>query len=511
MPRAVRIRGDELEKTEREAKRRNLTEKEKEEEEESTALHPTSPRSPGEVAIRTSHPKILFAVFEPDDRTQLEAKQDRVVESVAEEESSSEPLSPPIYEPYLPEELADDPDILHDFKDAKARYYKERNRRIRLFTMDHHYYKAPSCLFNPHLLLPILEPARDAALRTAKSVILLSSFVGDDPLNKCSGLWFQRDDQSKTALVLTSAQLIREKNPKKPSEWRQQWTGKYLRDAEVFVHFLDNTAAPGRLLYLQEHYEFALYEFEVDKPVQLLTFTERVRCGQDVLRLGRDESLDLRISHGMVAHKIPSRHERCHYMYFSRDPSTRLLLQDDGGAIIDLEGKVVGLVNNHIVETFVPSFILHRCLDFWRRFNCMPRLHLGMAFTSIEHLDPICIERMTRDHNIESGLIVEQVSKGSNAEKIGIREGDVIESFNGKYVSTTIELEQMLIDICWDHFHQGKCLYEEKDVSVKIFDAIKHHRRTRNLTVIVSDLGEDIVKCTYPFMGKEAMSVSYDS
>ena len=39
----------------------------------------------------------------------------------------------------------------------------------------------------------------------------------------------------------------------------------------------------------------------------------------------------------------------------------------------------------------------------------MPRLHLGMTFTSIKDLDPISIERVTRDHNIESGLIVEQV------------------------------------------------------------------------------------------------------
>ncbi|VAI26380.1 unnamed protein product [Triticum turgidum subsp. durum] len=184
----------------------------------------------------------------------------------------------------------------------------------------------------------------------------------------------------------------------------------------------------------------------------------------------------------MVAYNIPSWYERCHYMYLSCDPSSPSLLRDDGGPIIDLEGKVVGLVNNHIKETFIPSFLLHKCLDFWRRFNCMPRLHLGMTFTSIKHLDPSCIERMTRNHNIESGLIVEQVSKGSNAEKIGIREGDVIESFNGKYISTTIE--------------------------VKIFDAIKHRRRTRNLTAIVSDLGEDIVEGTYPIMRKEAMPVS---
>ncbi|VAI12128.1 unnamed protein product [Triticum turgidum subsp. durum] len=201
----------------------------------------------------------------------------------------------------------------------------------------------------------------------------------------------------------------------------------------VIVHLLDNKTTQGQLIYLQEHYEFAIYEVQVDKPVHLPTFNDRVHSGQDVFRLGRDADLDIKITHGNLAYDIPSRYERCHYMYFLRDASSLKLLHDDGGPIIDLEGKVVGLVNNQINETFVPSSILHKCFDFCR-------LHLGMTFSPIKFLDPICIERMTRKHNIDSGLIVEQVSKESHAEKIGIRKGDVIESFNGKHISTTIEV-----------------------------------------------------------------------
>ena len=84
---------------------------------------------------------------------------------------------------------------------------------------------------------------------------------------------------------------------------------------------------PARLLYLQEHYEFAIYKVQVDKPVQLPTFTECVRSGQDVFRLGRDESLNLSITHGMVAYNIPSWYERCHYMYLSCDPSSPSLVR----------------------------------------------------------------------------------------------------------------------------------------------------------------------------------------
>uniref|UniRef100_A0A8I6XHP3 PDZ domain-containing protein n=1 Tax=Hordeum vulgare subsp. vulgare TaxID=112509 RepID=A0A8I6XHP3_HORVV len=160
---------------------------------------------------------------------------------------------------------------------------------------------------------------------------------------------------------------------------------------------------------------------------------------------------------------IPLPHERCHYMYFSNNEHS---LSDDGGPVIDLEGKVVGMVNNQVNETFLPSSILHKCLDSWRKFKCIPRPHLGMTFTSIKLLDPICTERMRRKHNIESGLIVEEVSKESNAEKLGIRKGDIIERFNGEYISSTIELEKMLLDIGSDHFEQAKRLNAEIDVQV---------------------------------------------
>jgi hypothetical protein len=87
----------------------------------------------------------------------------------------------------------------------------------------------------------------------------------------------------------------------------------------VIVHLLDGATALASLIYLQEHYEIALYEVQVDKPVQLSSFNDNVHSGQDVFRLGRDEDLDLRITHGMVEYRIPTRRERGHCMYFSPD------------------------------------------------------------------------------------------------------------------------------------------------------------------------------------------------
>ncbi|XP_051184870.1 uncharacterized protein [Lolium perenne] len=229
----------------------------------------------------------------------------------------------------------------------------------------------------------------------------------------------------------------------------------------------------------------------VDEPVQLPSFNSSVHCGQDVFRLGRDQSMDLRITHGRVEYWNPASIERYHYMYFLHEHDD-YLCDGDGGAVIDLDGKVVGLINNHLSASFVPSSILDNCIDLWRKFGCIPRLHLGMKFDSIRLLDPINVERMWRMHNIEEGLIVEKVSKESHAEKLGIFFGDIIECFNGEHIYTTIELENMLLGRCKDHFDQGKKLNAKIDVSIQVFHTDERVRRTINLNVEVSDHGEVI-------------------
>ncbi|XP_044948068.1 uncharacterized protein LOC123397597 [Hordeum vulgare subsp. vulgare] len=358
----------------------------------------TAARKKTTTRSRADDRRLQFAAFESEKaqrKPKLDGMYDDDVAECSSEESSSCPPSPLLHRPYIPGELAHRPDIHAGFKHAKAEYQADKACRF-VFTLDR--CSSISCLSHQQHLLHIREPAKDAVLSASNSIITLSSYLDDEPLNRCCGLWIQRDDEKSTAVVLTSAHLIRAKDP---DQWMDEWTGEYHRKAE---------------------------------------------------------------------------------------------LSDDGGPVIDLEGKVVGMVNNQVNETFLPSSILHKCLDSWRKFKCIPRPHLGMTFTSIKLLDPICTERMRRKHNIESGLIVEEVSKESNAEKLGIRKGDIIERFNGEYISSTIELEKMLLDIGSDHFEQAKRLNAEIDVQIQIFRATRLCRRTRNLTVIISDCGEDIIE-----------------
>ncbi|KAM0877580.1 hypothetical protein ACQ4PT_035324 [Festuca glaucescens] len=250
---------------------------------------------------------------------------------------------------------------------------------------------------------------------------------------------------------------------------------------------LDGTSPEGQLLYYQPHYDLAFVRVRVDEHVQLPFFQEEVKLAQEVFRLGRDNMLDLRITYGWAEYQNPTMYERYHNMYFDSAGGAKDDKEyDNGGPVIDLDGKVLGMSNNSKSGTFIPSSIL-------LKYKYIPRPHLGMTFEAIKLLEPAHVEKLWRMYNIDDGLVVQKVSKGSHAEKFGIQRGDIIECINGKCISTTIELENVLASICKDSSDNLNDLNVEIHVSVGVFHTLKKHLTTGELAASVSDLGEVIM------------------
>ncbi|XP_044979346.1 uncharacterized protein LOC123446870 isoform X2 [Hordeum vulgare subsp. vulgare] len=354
---------------------------------------------------------------------------------------------------------------------------------VKIPTLEH--FKPPT-RFHTQALLPLRESGSKAALSAAKSLVGISSSLGCKPLKRCSGLLIDWDEESKTCVVLTTAHLIRTKDSP-----INIWLGgeEYTSNADVTVHLLDGTSEKGQLLYYQPHYDLAFVRVKVDHPIQLPSFSEEVTFAEEVLRLGRDNMLDLRITYGRAAYQNPDIDERYHYMYFDcADDDNDDEEYDSGGLVISLDGQIVGMFNISSSGSFIPSSILLSCVDLWKKYGKIRRPQLGMTFEAIKLLEPAHVDKIWRACNIDDGLVVQKVLKGSPADKFGIERGDIIECFNGEHISNTVELENRLMSIC-------KGLPDNQNevhVSVGVFHTLKKQRRIGELTVIVSDLGEVI-------------------
>ncbi|CAN6274697.1 unnamed protein product [Urochloa humidicola] len=419
-------------------------------------------------------------------------------EQVTSDEASST-FSSPLRCPFIPEVKNSDgkeiydPEIDTAYFEEEDKYCAKLARYKKLLTLDH---RVPSSCLDDPILLPIRESATKIVRQTGKVVLGLSSYIDGKLLARCSGFLIDWDKENNRGTILTSAHLICTKFPRV-----DLWSGtqEYAPNAKVQVHLLDDTTVDGRLLHYHKHYHIALFEVDLNLSTELPVTSEFLSYGQEVFLLGRDENLDLITSHSRVKYMDPGLYDHYHFIYVN----CGVAKFGAGGPAIDFNGRIVGMANPTPRAAFIPMSVVLRCLRMWKDFECAPRLHLGLKLSAIKFLDDCHAERLSRKFNIDSGLIVKEVQEGSIAEKIGIKMGDIIESWNGEHVSTTVDLEIMMLHTCEEHLRKGNALGSNADVSVVVFDIRKRSRHTKKLTLIVCDEVEVIARGTYAVSAKE--------
>ncbi|KAM0925356.1 hypothetical protein ACQ4PT_004269 [Festuca glaucescens] len=419
----------------------------------------------------------------------LEKKAKKINRGEEEDDGScSSAVSSPLREPYMPDgtELSKpiDSAISDKYRDMQEEYYAKIARQMKMPTLFPH--TPPNCLVNDPTLLHIREPARKVVLCAAQFVVGLSSSIDGEPLAWCSGFWMDLDSEKRTGTVVTTAHLICTKWAS-PDAWLCK--DEYASDVKVTVHLRGGAVAKGCLLYHQKHYNLAFFRVKMDPSIQLPSYSDKVECAQDIFELGRDESAKLVIHHGRVEYSNPNIYERYHHMRIQGSHRDREY--DNGGPVIDLDGKVVGMIDSCPEGSFIPSSVLLKCFHLWRNFGRIRRPHLGLKFSAISLLNPVQVEDILIEHKINEGLIVEEVSAGSPAERCGIRVGDVVECFDGKCVSTSVELENMLLSIV---VNSGDGLNSDLDVEIQVYFPRRYLRRIKILTVNISEDGEFVAR-----------------
>uniref|UniRef100_A0ACD5W5H8 Uncharacterized protein n=1 Tax=Avena sativa TaxID=4498 RepID=A0ACD5W5H8_AVESA len=368
-----------------------------------------------------------------------------------DDDDGSSAVSSPIRVPYKPEgRYEGDSELVRAYRE----FSQKLERQIRLPTLRKD--TPPNCLVDDPTLLHIREPARKTVLRAAQFVVGISSSVDGEPLARCSGFWIDFDNESRTGTVVTTALLICTKH--KDDAWFCK--DQYASDAKVNVHLWGYIAAEGYLLYYQKHYNLAFFRVRVDPLVQLPSFSDKVKCAQDIFELGRDERCNLLINHGRVEYSNPSRDERYHHMYI-QGQREYMHDYDMGGPVIDLDGNVVGMIGSSSRGSFIPSSILLKCFHLWRNFRSIPRPHLGLRFNAIGLLNPAHVEKILISCGIDEGLIVK-------------------------------ELENMLLSIMEN---RGDDLNSDLDLEMQVYCTRRDLRRIKVLTVNVSEDGDYCMPC----------------
>lgn len=207
----------------------------------------------------------------------------------------------------------------------------------------------------------------------------------------------------------------------------------------ITVEFSDGRSFDATLVGSDEPTDVAVLKVDAKQlPVLTLGNSDDVRIGDVVLAVGNPLGIGQTVTMGIISAKG-------RYTAGASDGSYEDFLQTDapinqgnsGGALVNTKGELIG-INSQIVSTSggnigigfaIPANMAHHVMDEIRTEGHVRRSQLGVT-----------VQQVTSDMAESLGLrdvagaIVSNVASGSAAEKAGIRQADVIRSFNGEPV-----------------------------------------------------------------------------
>jgi len=209
---------------------------------------------------------------------------------------------------------------------------------------------------------------------------------------------------------------------------------------KIQVLLTDGKTYPGKLIGADPKTDLAVIKIEADKPLPYLTFgdSDKVEVGEWVVAIGHPRGLDQTVTQGIISAK--------HRTGITDPNSYQDFLQTDaainpgnsGGPLLNLEGKVIG-VNTAIMSQSggyegigfaIPS---NMALYVARELISKGKVQRGWLGVSAQDLSL----ELAKSFGLDStrGALIAEVTKGSPADKAGIRRGDVVLSYRGKEIS----------------------------------------------------------------------------
>lgn len=166
------------------------------------------------------------------------------------------------------------------------------------------------------------------------------------------------------------------------------------------------------------------------------------KVGEFVMAIGNPLGMDYSVTAGIIS--AVNRE-------ISSEGSTHYAIQTDaainsgnsGGALVNAKGEVIGintlkLAGNGIegVGFAIPISSTTNIIDQLINFQKVKRPYIGITGSSVD-------KSVTQKYDIPTGVYVEDVEKGSPAEKAGIQKGDIITEIEGKKISSVNELNRI--------------------------------------------------------------------
>jgi len=213
----------------------------------------------------------------------------------------------------------------------------------------------------------------------------------------------------------------------------------------ITVRFSNNYKTEAKIVGKDAKSDIALLKVEISKEISGINPVKigdpkKLKIGYFVISGGSPYNLGLSFTMGIVSALNRNLGISAYENYIQTDAAVNP--GDSGGPLFNVDGEVVGM-NTAIIQTgqglsfALPINTVVEIADQLLKYGKVKRGWLGILVQEL----PAVIKKK---YNLEYGVQVIKVFKGSPAYTAGIRSGDVVLSIKGKKISTPSELKYIV-------------------------------------------------------------------
>lgn len=218
---------------------------------------------------------------------------------------------------------------------------------------------------------------------------------------------------------------------------------------EITVVLNDEREFPAQTIGIDPNTDIAVVKIDAAKlPYLVLGDSDELDIGQWVVAIGNPLGLQASVTAGVVSAKGRNNLDLARIEDFIQTDAS-INRGNSGGPLLNLNGEVIGM-NTAIVTSMggggymgigfaIPSNMARHVMNELIENGSVSRGFMGVTLQQVN-------QDLAKAFNLDKieGALVSDVSKGSPAEKGGVRQGDVIVEYNGKKVNNIASLRNAI-------------------------------------------------------------------
>jgi serine protease Do len=212
---------------------------------------------------------------------------------------------------------------------------------------------------------------------------------------------------------------------------------------ELEVTLNNNKTYKAKLIGTDSKMDIALLKIDADEDLPAATFgnSDQIKVGEWVLAVGNPYNLTSTVTAGIVSAKARDLSNQGIQSFIQTDAAVNP--GNSGGALVNTRGELIGIntmisspTGSYAGYSFaVPSNLARKIVEDLMEFGNVQRGVLG-----IEGRELNTAAAKEIDTEETSGVYVAKVSKGTGAEKAGLKSGDIIKKLDEKNINSFADL-----------------------------------------------------------------------